>query len=137
LAYIYRYVAAHAYTIYALIRNTPDLSRLFDMSKLCVCCLGGGPGSELLGILKFMAMGKKSATLMCRVYDRQERWRESLGSLCNHLTSFDIFPTFRVLDVAEADALAKNPELLHNDLFTMSFFMSEVHSKQEQAESFF
>src|SRR5436305_14842860 len=41
-AYTYRYVTAHAYTIYALIRGTPVLGHLFDMSKPGVCCLGGG-----------------------------------------------------------------------------------------------
>lgn len=136
-AYSYRYVAAHAYTIYSLIRDTSDLSNLFDANKLCVCCLGGGPGSDLLGILKFMKMKNMSAKLMCRVYDRQEEWRETLGSVCNLLTSFDISPTFRALDITHGEAFTKYPELLHNDLFTMSFFVSEVHSKQEQAEAFF
>jgi hypothetical protein len=28
-------------------------------------------------MLKFMEMKNKSATLMCRVYDRQEGWRET------------------------------------------------------------
>src|SRR5437667_8492978 len=67
--YTYSYVTAHAYTIYALMRDIPDFSHLFNMNQLRVCCLGGGPGSDLLGILKFIKTRNKSTTLMCRVYD--------------------------------------------------------------------
>jgi hypothetical protein len=72
--YMYSYVTAHAYTMYALIRDTPDLSHLFNLNQLRVCCLGGGPGSDLLGMLKFIKTKNKSTKLMCCIYDRQERW---------------------------------------------------------------
>ncbi len=127
-AYLYSYVTAHAYTIYALIRDTSDLGSLFNINQLRVCCLGGGPGSDLLGMLKFINTKKKSTTLMCRVYDRQERWRESLGSVCNKLTSFSMVPTFRILDVTDAETWIKYPEISQNHLFIMSFFLSEVYT---------
>ncbi len=136
-AYYYRYVSAHAFTVFSLIKAIPDLGHLFDRDKTSVCCLGGGPGSDLLGVLKFIKANNQSTALMCRVYDKEERWRESLGNVCNLLTSFNIFPTFRVLDVTAVEALTEYPEILHDDLLTISFLMSEVYSKQEQAEVFF
>ncbi len=135
-AYIYRYVAAHAFTTYALIRDTPELASLFNKSPLRVCCLGGGPGSELLGILKYMEKNNKSSTLNCRVYDREERWRESLGSVCNQLISFSLLPSFRTLDVVDAEAWTKYPELIDSNLFTMSFFISELYSRRQRTEGF-
>lgn len=136
-AYIYRYVAAHAYTIYALIRSTPELGALFNMEETRVSCLGGGPGSDLLGILKYMERNKNSAILNFRVYDREERWRESLSSICNRLTSFAIVPTFRTIDFVDAEAWTKCPDLFESNLFTMSFFLSELYARQELAEDFF
>jgi hypothetical protein len=136
-AYIYRYVATHAFTTYALLKGVPELGSLFNMSQISVSCLGGGPGSDLLGILKYIKSKNKPITLKCRVYDREERWRESLSSVCNHLTSFYILPTFRTLDVIDAETWNKYPELLDSNLFTMSFFISELCSRQEQAEDFF
>lgn len=136
-AYIYRYVAAHAYTTYALLRDNPELGSLFDMNQISVCSIGGGPGSDLLGILKYIGKNKKSSTVNCRVYDREERWRESLSSVCNRLTSFSLLPTFRILDAADAETWNKYPELLESNLFTMSFFISELYSRQKQAKNFF
>ena len=136
-AYIYRYVAAHAFTTYALLKGVPELGSLFNMSQINVSCLGGGPGTDLLGILKYIKSNNKPITLKCRVYDREERWCESLNSVCNRLSSFSILPTFRKLDVTDAETWTKYPELLDSDLFTMIFFVSELYSKREQARDFF
>lgn len=136
-AYMYRYVASHAYATYALLGGTSQLHDLFEKREISVSCLGGGPGSDLLGILKYVNKNKKMVALKCRVYDREERWRESLSSVCNQLSSCHIFPTFRPLDITEYDAQNKYPELLDSDLFTMSFFISELYSKKEQTQSFF
>jgi hypothetical protein len=84
-----------------------------------------------------MQTKNKSGTLKCCVYDREKSWRESLGSICNQLTSFPIFPTFRSLDVTDEEAGTEYPELLENNLFTMSFLMSELCSKPGYSEDFF
>ena len=136
-AYIYRYVATHAFATYALLRGTPELGSLFDTDRINVCSIGGGPGSDLLGILKYVGTNKKPSAVSCRVYDREERWRESLSSVCNRLTSFSLLPTFRTLNVIDIETWNKYPELLESNLFTMSYFVSELYSRRGQAEDFF
>src|SRR5579859_7530708 len=51
-AYIYKYTVAHADYIMQLIRSEKELRTLIGRSSTEVACLGGGPGSDLLGILK-------------------------------------------------------------------------------------
>ena len=60
-AYIYTYVTAHACMAYRLLDMSSDLDSLFNAPKVTAACIGGGPGSELLGILKFMRMRQKTA----------------------------------------------------------------------------
>jgi hypothetical protein len=77
LAYLYRYVTSHANLVHCLIRKTTELSGLFDAGKVRLTCIGGGPGSDFLGILKFMMLEHKNADLKCFLYDREQAWSES------------------------------------------------------------
>ena len=138
-AYIYCYVAAHANIVYELLnlKNSQELARAFDGNIMRLSCLGGGPGSDIIGMLKYTESKNKLATLKFCVYDREVRWRDSLSSACNHLTSFPILPTFKILDVTNVETWTKYPELLDSDLFTMSYFMSEIYSRHNEANTFF
>jgi hypothetical protein len=51
-AYIYRYVTCHANIVYQVINGSPILAQMFDNERVNVTCIGGGPGSDFLGILK-------------------------------------------------------------------------------------
>src|SRR5207244_2075350 len=53
-AYIFKYTVAHADYIMQLIRCNSQLVHLFARKEVEVTCLGGGPGSDLLGVLKHM-----------------------------------------------------------------------------------
>lgn len=137
-AYLYCYVTAHANIVSQLIRDSSELSSIFDSEKVRVSCIGGGPGSDLLGILRFMRLESKSTILRCGIYDRQKAWRDSLGTVCN---SFDLTlplsPYFRVLDVTAPEACTEYQELFEADLFTMSFLLSELYSNRTKANAFF
>src|SRR5215813_13000299 len=58
-AYIYVYVTSHANIVYQLLRRCslcPSCSPLIDLLKqgqVLVSSIGGGPGSDFLGILKY------------------------------------------------------------------------------------
>jgi hypothetical protein len=52
-AYIYKYVTSHANLVCTIIENSDELNMIFDQEKVNVACIGGGPGSDFLGILKY------------------------------------------------------------------------------------
>src|SRR5260370_26432400 len=56
-AYIYRYTTAHANMVYDVIKDSEALKNIFNDETVTVSCIGGGPGSDFLGILKFMDQG--------------------------------------------------------------------------------
>lgn len=69
-AYIYCYVTSHSNIVYSLIHQSPALQACFDAERLHVTCVGGGPGSDLVGILKYMINANKKPTLTCSLYVR-------------------------------------------------------------------
>lgn len=78
LAYLYVYTPAHALFVYKMLSHAlekgvgPQSSQLQD-----VLCLGGGPGSEVLGILKFIYWSDPVASETKRVFtvlDSEKAW---------------------------------------------------------------
>ena len=59
LAYLYKYVTCHSNLVYTRIKDLRELSDLFEKSSVQVACLRGGPGSDLLGMLKYCADYRK------------------------------------------------------------------------------
>lgn len=137
-AYIYKYTVAHADYIMQFLNNTEDLRNLFSKDRLEVACLGGGPGSDLLGMLKYMSANNVRLTLKCFLYDKETAWGESWGDVADKLSPpYQLYTIFQPLDVTKPEEWNKYTKYQGADLFTMSFFMSEVWWLKDAAEPFF
>lgn len=137
-AYLYCYVSAHANIGYKLIAE--NLGDIFDAGMVKVSCLGGGPGSDLLAIVKFMVEKNRSAKLECGIYDKEDRWCESWKSICHNIKipeKMSISASFRLLDITTLSSWAKYSSLWDADLYIMSYFVSEVFSIEKHPETFF
>jgi len=77
LAYIYKYVTCHSNLVYTRIPRSSKLADLFNGGTVRVACLGGGPGSDFLGILKYCMECGKKPDLKCQLFDREIAWGES------------------------------------------------------------
>lgn len=91
IAYLYAYVAAHANLIdnacYG-IRQLQDflVSKLNNKSEIHICSFGGGPGSELLGFVKFFARAAEdgdSVDIHFMLVDSIIEWDETWQALVN------------------------------------------------------
>ena len=138
-AYIFKYTVAHADYIMQLIRKDARLRELFTVDNLEVACLGGGPGSDLLGILKYMIQeGIKDCSLTCYIFDKERSWGDSWSDVARILKPpFNMFPIFQQLDVTDATTWKSYHKFLRADLFTLSYFLSEVWKIKTDAEPFF
>jgi len=138
-AYIYKYTVAHADYIMQLIDNCKDLRSLFTRKHVEVACLGGGPGSDLLGVLKHMIQaGSKDTCLTCYIFDKERAWGDSWSDVARSLDApFRVFPVFQQMDVTDSSSWASYEKFLRADLFTLSYFLSEVYKIKTQAEPFF
>lgn len=138
-AYIYKYTVAHADYIMQLVKGEKKLRELLAKESVEVACLGGGPGSDLLGILKYLIHNRaKQISLTCYIFDKERAWGDSWSDVARLLKPpFQVYPVFQQLDVTDAETWASYQKFLRADLFTLSYFLSEVWRIKEKAEPFF
>ncbi|MBL8812120.1 MAG: hypothetical protein JNM43_18295 [Planctomycetaceae bacterium] len=137
-AYLFRYTTSHANLVYSRIGLSRRLANLFDGERVVVSCVGGGPGSDFLGILKYCLRNRKSPELKCQILDRDPAWGESWSDVDDKLRStLRISTVFFPFDVTEADNWGRFSKHFSADLFTLIYFMSEVYAKRDLAEDYF
>ena len=138
-AYIFKYTVAHADYIMQIIKNEEALRRLIKASSVEVACLGGGPGSDLLGILKYMmAAAIQDTCITCYIFDKERAWGDSWSDVARVLKApFNVYPVFQQMDVTDPTTWKSYSKFLRADLFTLSYFVSEVWKIKAKAEPFF
>lgn len=140
-AYVFKYVASHAdYVRQVLDLVSDELSNdLLKEKKLVVSCLGGGPGSELVGLLHHVLATEESKVeaLTCYLCDREQAWADSWTEIGQELDAdIKLFVNFQGLDVTKKEDWAKQRKFLSADLFISSYFASEVVRIKDKADDF-
>lgn len=99
LAYLYTYVPAHANIVDYSFRQFKALQVLIEdclttEETLKICSLGGGPGSELLGLLKYVERTSARGTVNIHftLLDKYKEWDETW-----HALEQDICAQFRTI----------------------------------------
>ena len=138
-AYIYKYTVAHADYIMQLIGVCPELQAALRAPYVSVACLGGGPGSDLLGVLKHLMLHKPGdVNLTCYLSDRERAWGDSWSSVAPLLDRpIRLNTVFQQMDVTNEAEWRTYYKFLKADIFTLSYFLSEVWSERTRAEPFF
>jgi hypothetical protein len=138
-AYIFKYTVAHADYIMQIINGESELRNLLKRPTPEVACLGGGPGSDLLGILKYMMQAKvKNTRLTCYIFDKERAWGDSWSDVARLLNApFTFYPVFQQMDVTDSATWKSYQKFLRADLFTLSYFLSEVWRIRKEADPFF
>jgi hypothetical protein len=137
-AYIYRYVTSHANFVYQVILKSKALQNLFNRERVTITCIGGGPGSDFLGVIKYLERVDKKPALKCILYDKENAWGECWNDVDEKLSTQLQINTFcQTFDVTKRPSWENNSKYLSSDLFTMIYFLSEVYSLRQDAEPFF
>lgn len=137
-AYIYKYVPFHANIIYSIISRSEELQELFQHSQIKTTCIGGGPGSDLLGILKYCMEINQSKRLSFILFDREEAWAESWEDIGDKLDSdLRINSSFQRLDIIDEKSWSEKSKYLNSNLYTMMYFLSEVYALKDESSKFF
>jgi len=129
--YVFKYVAPHAdylARILALAR-TKAKKPLFSRKVLRVACIGGGPGTDLIGLLKYLA-GRANEDgikeIEVTVYDKEEAWHEVFNFvLASTYSNIKITAFFGTLDVTDPSAW-NGITFSDYDLIISSFLVSEI-----------
>ena len=137
-AYIYRYTTSHANLVCSKIELYPTLQKMFDKEKLVVSCIGGGPGSDFLGIMKYCLNAKKTLDLKCLILDRDPAWSESWADVDDKVqATFRISTSYQPIDVTDPTSWRQFTKHFAADFFTLIYFISEVYAAREKAEEYF
>lgn len=135
-AYIRRYVCSHANMVAYLIGETPALRDVFKQPKASICCIGGGPGSDLVGVLKHVEAADLAPKLTFWLFDREQAWSDSWADVNDKLDR-EVSTNFTKFDVTDPDSYMPHAKYLKSDLFTMVYFVSEVFFCRDEAAAFF
>lgn len=137
-AYIQRYTVAHGDYVRQVIARSRELKAVFNSDDIHVGCLGGGPGSDFLGILKYMMRAGKTGAVTCYLFDRERAWADSWSDVARLLKgTVPFYPSFAQMDAADPQTYKSYNRIKKCDLLTLSYFMSEMFKYREKVEPFF
>lgn len=137
-AYIYKYVTSHANMVYDAIRDYKELAEIFERDIVRVACIGGGPGSDFLGVLKYLIRTSQTPYLRCATLDRDRTWGESWRDVDEKVdANFRLSTSFDQLDITDASTWKPQVKYLQSDLFSMIYFMSEVYKEKDETNEYF
>lgn len=139
-AYVFRYVAAHGDYIVQVLKafRSENGKPIFPTPTARVSCIGGGPGSDIIAVLKYLSdIGKheKVEKIICYLLDGEQGWADVWTEFDESLESgVTLSPVFQKLDVSNLKSWQSQKKFLQADIFTMSYFVSEVISQDANGD---
>lgn len=132
-AYVLKYVATHGDYVVQLLETLRDVNggKVFSGGAARLSCVGGGPGSDVMGILKYLSENKKEPVekLTCYLLDGEQAWADTWTEIGDAIDSpVAINVNFQPLDVTKPESWNSQKKFLTADLFTFSYFVSEVRA---------
>ncbi len=134
-AYVYTYVPAHAHWVNELISWSEDAKEVFKKDQVRIACIGGGPGSDLVGILKYLVeRGDESPSIFCEIADGCQLWKHTWADLALIVGKSISFSTDYIIHrVGDIDIWNVPVQFEKSDILTMNFFVSEIEPLGETA----
>ncbi|WP_397576941.1 hypothetical protein [Sphingorhabdus sp.] len=135
IAYTYRSLPAHSDWMYkALTHARKSVLAKMTGKKVRVACIGGGPGSDMLGVLKFANENSlNDKKFAFAVLDREKAWNGCRRHLVDTFEGeLSVSQKHINLDLANGSPWTTNWGWLDADIFTFSFVLSEVWSFNEK-----
>ena len=92
-AYLYEYASANAFAVEAVLNDDAKNQRLISSlltskQRISLCCLGGGPGSEIVGVAKWIVQQQLGTTqLEVFVTDKYPQWKDQWKSVRDTLNT--------------------------------------------------
>lgn len=134
-AYLSLYATTRACAMNSILDKLPIQHDLFDRDYLNVCCVGGGPGTDLIGIAKYVQVKQKATRITATICDKYDGWKSSWYAGGNRLPCIEA--TYLQQDFADPNSWLTSIESLRADLYTLSYCMPEFRNRHGEAEPYF
>jgi hypothetical protein len=140
-AYLYKYVGVRADFTYQVVARCRAIQALLCREHVRVVCIGGGPGTELIGLAKHASVYRHRATIAACIIDKEPAWRASWELVSKHMSHYlhdhpAITGALLELDATAPTTWATLDRHLCADLYTMSYFLSEFRNRHASAARF-
>jgi hypothetical protein len=157
-AYLYGIVPAFANLVEYVFRRDTELATHFlkvhrGKGKVSICAFGGGPGTELLGVAKWVEKNTKPGEQVSIEYlllDKVNEWLESWRAIKNAIESrfrknisrfrkdwpLVLSGDFSKIDITDTSGFGNLGSLFEQDIFVLSYVVSEVFSEVEELTEF-
>jgi hypothetical protein len=155
VAYLYSQVPANANLCEIAVRQDPDVNgfvraRIAETRELRICALGGGPGTELLGLCCWVddqrPGGDSVVRLRFTVVDGVVEWAESMDALvaqtqARFLEKYGDYADWPALpnhlfvpvDLTDLNSFTNMPQLFGSqDLYVLNYLASELLPHQQE-----
>ena len=135
-AYVFRYTTAHAEYLNQAMGWCDELRAALD-GEVSITCIGGGPGSDVLGFVKFLLAAHKLPDVTYHIIDSEPLWMETWSGLDAIIaksltTSRNYFP----VDVTKKESYGAYRTIFNADIFTLIYFLSEVYKSKDKVTRF-
>jgi hypothetical protein len=128
-AYVFTYLGANADLIYQTLRGAHGTAKLLlDQPEPKIACMGGGPGSDLLGLVKFAErFAKKPKKLIVEVLDHHLAWWDMWDhTLATFPDKISYSASIREMNYCNEGSWVKEIDFLQSDIFLFSYSLSEA-----------
>lgn len=138
-AYVYMYTACHAELIKQISLEFKLIpSVLSDVSNFRATCVGGGPGSDVIGLLDAYSNVPGSMNFHAWLIDREASWGDCWGEISRLMSNrftvtTQVEPVNLLNEKDISAAIAMSRRFLRSDIITMSFLISELYSYRQVA----
>lgn len=147
--YTYCYAAAHAHLCEVAMRGSQDLRRLVttkvrSQEPLRVCIFGGGPGTEIVGLAKFLSrrVGVEDALdVDILVLDREAAWQQNINittaavseALATEGFEIKLTTQFQEFDICNQPGNIL-PQVLGREVYIFNHIISEIFDRSREFE---
>ncbi len=135
-AYVFKYTASHGDYVVQMLEAARRAHKrnLFDADSVRLSCVGGGPGSDVIGVLQYLSKysSEPPKKMTCYLLDKQQAWADTWTEIGEKIEgSVQSSVHFQPLDVTNPTSWTVQRKFLQADLFTLSYFVSEVYRFRE------
>lgn len=121
-AYIFKYVTCHSNLVADSLESSRCIVKKLDNDVLTASCVGGGPGSELLGLIKYLQKRSYGGKVQCYLFDRERSWGESWADVNNKLGNDLSISIFQDQFDVTLPSSWLNKKYFNSDIFFFVFF---------------
>ncbi len=138
-AYIFTYVPAHARILEDCVRPHIDTQKRLISDRLQVTAVGGGPGSELIGLHNQITglPEKQPDRVRFYVLDKEQGWLDAWTDIEDALET-DLRLSSHIVNVNASDpsSWSRTRNYRRSSIFTLSYLVSELFADKANTEGF-